>query len=634
MADISKDIQDALSNVIIDQEYQTAKSNKNIEDDEFETYVDLFDSERPEKDYDWMSDISLPEFPAHMLTQAALDVSQYFVSRDFIGAYLEDGSEEAKANAGAAKECINRTLNQKHLHHYQKFVRAKTINHLQGSVWLECWWEQDIRRMVVGQEEEIIDVAIPNENEVEIKTRKRDVEGDVIVTDRFNYDVIDPRNVFTDNSYVYSIQDKPFVFIRRERTLSELEADADRHGYFNLDKLKEGEAPAETETSRETVNSVDEQQKNPIKGDEPFDLLKRYGKAWCKVLEKDEYGEPVSVAPGIDRDGNPLEDAELHEVVVTYALSDASRWLIGFNLQPYMDAEGNPYRPLIRALCYIHPTKDNGIGDGKSTRELQVAIDDTFNMGNDRVRLATIPMFKRKKYTTADANDFVFEPGGTVDVENADDFQEIPISSDISGAMNQLGMLTGSMDKVMSIFPTTMGQGPAMASTSATAVAGAESRTDMRTNYKAMTFEHTALTELYWMIQQMTYQLAKPETGEKLMGEKLYDFDPSKDYYYKPVSASIESDQSKDVKIQRLTQLLGYVSNIQHPGAVKIINRLMARIFELQGDEVSEYAGALLDEEVPVDQGQPVQTQGGGVPATNQTGLPQTTAEQAVRGAI
>jgi hypothetical protein len=628
---ISKEIEDALASVIIGQEYQTAKSNKDVEDDEFETYINLFDSERPEKDYDWMSDISLPEFPSRMLTQSALDVSQYFQTRDFIGAYLEDESDEAKANAEAAKECINRTLNQKHLHHYQKYVRAKTINHLQGSVWLECWWEQEIKRMVVGQEEEILDVAIPNENEVEIRTRTRDVEGDVIVIDRFNYDVIDPRNVFTDNSYVYSIQDKPFIFIRRERTLSELKAEASRHGYFNLDKI--GQPPQETETSRETTNSSDEQQKNPIKGDEPFDIVKRYGKAWCKVLEKDEYGDPIEVLPGIDSNGEPLEDAELHEVVITYALSEASNWLIGFSLQPYVDAEGNPYRPLIRALCYVHPTKDSGIGDGKANRELQTAIDDTFNMSNDRVRLATIPVFKGKKYTTADSDSFYMEPGHKIDVENPDDLQEITISSDITGALNQLNMLTGSMDKSMSVFPNTMG-GQVAASTSATAIAGAESRTDMRTNYKSMTFEYTGLTPLYWMIQQMTYQLAKPETGEKLMGDKLYDFDPSKDYYYKPVSASIESEQSKNAKTASLNQTLGYASNLQHPDAVKIVNRLIGRIFELQGDEVSEYAKILMNEETPMGQGQPVQTEGGGVPASNQAGLPQSTAEQSVRRAI
>jgi hypothetical protein len=627
---IDKVMQDNLANLIIDQEYQIAKSNKGDEDQEYETYVDLFDSERPEKDYDWMSDISLPEFFTHMVTQSAMDVSQYYSTRDFIGVYLEEGDDQAKANAEAAKECINRTLNQNHLHHYQKYVRAKTINHLLGSVWLECWWEQEIKRMVVGQKEEIIDIAIPNENELEFKTRKKDIEGDVIVIDRFNYDVIDPRNVFTDNTYSYSVEDKPFVFIRREKTLNELKAEKERHGYFDLDKL--GEGPEETETSRETTNDVDEEQKNHIAGNKPFDIIKRYGKFWCDVLERDEFGKPTKIKPGIDESGEPLEDAELHEVIITYALSDATKHLIGFNLTPYLDSKGEPYRPLIRGLCYIHPTRDSGVGDGRPSRELQVAIDDSFNMSNDRVRLATIPVFKGKKYTTSDSDSFYMEPGHKIDVENPDDLQEIQISSDIGGALNQLSMLTNSMDKAMSIYPTTMGQGPTHASTSATAVAGAESRTDMRTNYKAMTFEHTALERLYWMIQQMTFAFAKPETGFKLMGDKLYDFDPEKDYYYKPVSASIESEQSKDAKIQKLTQLIGYVSNIQHPDAVKIVNRHMARIYELMGDEVSEYGDALLGEETPMGQGAPVQVQGGGTPATNQTGMPQNIMEQSVRG--
>jgi hypothetical protein len=629
---VDKDIQKALTNIVVDQEYTTAKSNKDRENSDFERYVDLFDSERPEKDYDWMSDISIPEFFSHMVTQSALDVSQYYVSRDFIGAYLEEKGDQAKANADAAKECINRTLNQRHLHHYQKYVRGKTINHLLGSVWLECWWEQEIRRGVVGQEEEIVDVAIPVEGEIEFKTVKKDIEGDIIVTDRFNYDIVDPRNVFTDNTYVYDVQDKPFVTIRRERTLTDLKATKKRYGYFNLDKLK-GNQPDETETSRETTNSVDEETPNQIKGDEPFDILVRYGKFWCNVTERDEEGVPVKVTPGITDEGEPAEGAELLETVITHALTGGAKYLIGFNLTPYIDAEGNPYRPVIRGLCYIHPTKDNGIGDGQSNSEIQTAIDDTFNMSNDRVRLATIPVFKGKMYATDDVDSFYMEPGHRIPVEDPNDLQEIKISSDITGALNQLNVLTGSMDKAMSIFPTTMGQGPAMASTSATAVAGAESRTDMRTNYKAMTYEYTALTRMYWMIQQMTYAFAKEETALKLMGDKAYDFDPTKDYYYKPVSASIESEQSKDVKIQRITQAIGFTGNLQHPGVVKILNKLYAGMFKLMGDEFADIEDVLLDEEQPMgEQGEQVQPGGGEIPATNQTGLQQTSMEQGVRG--
>ena len=125
----------------IGNEYDTAKTNRVAE--EYESYIDLLDSERGEKDYDWMSDIRLPEFISHMLTQSSIDVEQYFKTRDFTEVYIEDEGDEALANAEASKELINRTLNQKHLNHYLKYVRGKNINHLLGYVYAICWWEYE-----------------------------------------------------------------------------------------------------------------------------------------------------------------------------------------------------------------------------------------------------------------------------------------------------------------------------------------------------------------------------------------------------------------------------------------------------------------------------------------------------------
>lgn len=643
-----KDVEDQITSIVIDNEYFTAKTNRQYDNEEYESFIDLFDAERSEKDYDWMSDISLPEFTSHMLTQSSIDVAQYFKTRDFIEVYVEDEGDEAKGSADAAKELINRTLNQKHLHHYPKYVRAKTINHLVGSVYLECWWEQELNPMVVGQEERIVDLDVDElGNEITDLTTQIpargievvDIEEEVPVIDRFNYDVIDPRNVFTDNSYVYTLQDKPFIIIRSEKTLNELYVDADRHGYFNLDKLvdkdtKEDIATDETETSSETYNKEDEHIKINLKGNKPFDILRRYGLFWVKVTERDGKGVPVKAEPGIDADGNILKSAELQETIITHAVSGSTKVLIGFNLTPYLDADGVPYKPIIRGLCYVHPSRDNGAGDGKYSRELQIAIDDTFNMSNDRVRLATIPTFKGKKYELDDNDSVYMEPGHTIPLNHPDDLQEIVISDNINGSLQQLSMLTGGMDKVMSIYPTTMGSTPVAASTTATAVAGAESRTDMRSNYKAMTFENTAAFELYWMIQQMTYAFAKEPTARKLMGNKLKDFDPRKDYYYRPVSASIETDQSKDIKIQRAIQLYGYTTNVQHPDAVKVINSLLKKVYELWGDEFVNIAGNLFDEAVPMEQGAPVQTEGMALPTSNQSGLPQSMAEQSVRGAM
>ncbi|MCK5611360.1 hypothetical protein KAR91_56340 [Candidatus Pacearchaeota archaeon] len=627
-----KKIENQMASIVVDSEYRVSKQNNSVPDTEFESYVDLFDAARAEKEYDWMSDISLPEFPSHMLTQSSIDVSQYFQSRDFVEAYLQDGSDEAKAAADAAKECVNRTLNQKHIHHYQKYVRGKLINHLVGHVYMECWWEQELKNKVVGQDIEIVE----DEETGEFVEREVDVEREVPVIDRFNYDIHDPRNVFTDNNYVYTIQDNDYVIIRSEKTYFDLKAEETRAGYFNLDAVKELRVDGQTETKKDT-NKDDKviPDKTPNKS---FDVLKRYGKFWCDVIERDEEGEPTEVKPGIDDSGEPLDGAELHEVIITYVMNKSDNILIGFNLTPYADHNGMPYRPLIRGLCYIHPTESNGVGDGKYASEVQIALDDTFNISNDRVMMATLPTIKTKKFSSEDNDSLYFAPGHRMEVENIDDVQEFKMSDNVAGAMNQMQMLMGKMQQVTSIYPTTMGQTPAEASTTATAVAGAESRTDMRTNYKSMTFENTALTELYHMILQMTNAFAHPETGEKLMGEKVYDFDPSLDYFYKPVSASIETEQSKSLKVRNWNQVGQMVAGIGHPDTVTLMNYVLSQVFTNMGDEYANFGDKLLNPETPIQQG-PAGAEGAEIPnmgaeTSNQNGRTVFPMEAATRGVM
>ena len=93
-----------LAKQVIVDEVEVAKSNMQPTNDDFEIYTALLDTERQDKQYDWMSDIRIPEFASHFLTQSSIDVAQYFQTRDFVEVYLEDGSEEAKANSAAAKE--------------------------------------------------------------------------------------------------------------------------------------------------------------------------------------------------------------------------------------------------------------------------------------------------------------------------------------------------------------------------------------------------------------------------------------------------------------------------------------------------------------------------------------------------
>ena len=631
----TKEVNEILADQIINGEVRVSIENQRPMNDDFEMFVQLLDSDRQDKDYDWMSDIRIPEFASHHLTQSSIDVSQYFQTRDFVEVYLEDESEEAKANANASKELLNRTLNQRHLNHYLKFVRAKGLNNLCGRVYLKCWWEQETEVGVVDYEtkyeESGFDVygdpLLSPEQEPAYNESEEPVLGDVPVIDRFNYDVWDQRNVFTDNSYVYSLQQKQWVTFRSEMTLTELEDSADVNGYFNLDRLKEIEPAHKTQYKSETIDK--DASRNPTNTaiEKPYDIYERYGAFWTIP------GETGKKAIGIDNEGKPLEKAEMREVIITVAAAENKRVLIGFKPTPYIDASGSPYRPIIRGLCYIHLTEDGGVGDGKYTKELQIAIDDTFNISQDRTMLATLPTLSVNKHNIEDNSSLYFEPGHPMERTDKDDIVEFKISDNITAALQQMSLLTSKMQQVDSIQPPTMGE-TGQASTTATAYAGASYATGERTNYKSLTFEHTALTELYWMIQQMTLQFAHPETGLQLMGDKVYDFDPEKNYYYKPLSQSIEPEHSKMAKIQQWVTIVGYIAQSPHPGAPAMFNYIMGEIVKLMGDETANFADKFLDES------QPMQSQeagvgavaGGGVPVSNQNMLPMSGAEMGTRG--
>lgn len=607
---MNKELEDRLIQRVITDELGTARRNKQYDDEEFESYINLIDSVREAKQYDWMSDIRIPEFISHVLTQSSIDANQYFQSRDFVEVYLQDESDEAIANSAAAKELINRTLNQKHLYHYFKYMKAKTLNNVTGRTYAVCWWEKEYKDQDDGPPK--------------------------LKVDRFNYDVLDPRNVFTDNKYVYTLQQKDYVFIRSEQSLESLKDKEESMNYFGLKELYEVNADRETETSSESYNKgmqTNKQEKVPNPLAKYFDVFDRYGKFWCIITENDDDGYPIKVDIGIDENGEVKDGAVFIETIMSFVVSGSTTKLIRFQPQPYKDAMGNALRPLIRGLCYIHPTNDGGVGDGKHTKELQLALDDTLNISNDRVMLATLPTFITKKYSSDDNLDIYFQPGHNIPLENPkEDLSILDIRDNIQGAMVQAQFLQRMMQQVDATYPTTMGD-VGVASTTATAIAGSETRSNMRANYKSLTFENTFLVELYCMIMYMTWQFADSETGLKLAGEKIYAFDPNKDYFYKPVTSAIEPESSKQAKLKNYSTILGYVTSIQHPDMVNILNYLLQKMFELMGDEYVNFSNKLLNPQKPMT------PSGGtnlvamqGTPPSNQAGVAMSQPEMAMRG--
>ena len=291
---------------IIENEYNTGKQNNQRDIQDFDSAVDMLECQRTEKNYDWMSDIFLPEFPSHVLTDASIMASQYFQSRDFVEVYLEDdGTEEVKAKTRAAKRCINAALNNPKIYHYQKYMRARLINTLGGMVWLKCWWEKDVRPFVKGYREEPVDLDVdvygnqivdPVVQQPAMGVSRTPVMGKKILVDRFNYDVINPKDVFYSNNYCYSAQEKEWIIVRSEMTYEELKKQEKRNGYINLDLLKTAQPPVKTEGAKD--KQADENKDRPVKTPlKPFTILERFGPIWAIIKEQDEDGYPTAIDP-------------------------------------------------------------------------------------------------------------------------------------------------------------------------------------------------------------------------------------------------------------------------------------------------------------------------------------------------
>jgi hypothetical protein len=640
-------IEAMLASIVIDDEVKTSQQNARTQRIMFEDMIDMLECKRTKKEYKWMSDIFIPEYASQVLTRSAADGAQYFADRDFVKSYLQDDTPEAKLKEAASERLINRTLNRQDLFYYPKFMRSRLLNDMAGNIYARCWWEREDVDVVVRHEprampmEEDIygnPVSMENEHLRRFEMQMKPVYGRKPLIDQFNFDLLDGRNVFKPVGYFYSVQQMPWITVRFEKTYSELMAGQDKMGYQNLDRVRDMNPPTETEASKASANDTGEFNPPARTPEKPFDVYERHGTFWCAVEGKDEYGDPSKVKPGIDDKGVKLDDAVLLETISTFVVSGGRRVCIRFQLQPYKDPQGRRYKPILRGICFIHPTKDDGLGDGTFSAELQVAVNDTYNMGMDREKLSMIPTLLTRRDASGENPTIYIAPGHPIELEDPkQDLDTLRVDSKLDQTFAGVGFLQTTMQRINATGPTQYGETPRMASTSATAVAGAESHSNVRNNSRQFTFEYTFLCELYRMIMNMTWQYASYETGQKLLGELIKDFDITQEYLFKPVSQAIETEYSKDSKIKHLDNMLAKVVNIPNPKTAGLVNAIIMAEAKLMGDE---YAGifkaAMLDPTVPVTAPNSPPKAGNATAgaATNQSGMPVQPAEAGARMAV
>ncbi len=630
-----KGIEDALANRVVSEEYQTALTNAAQGNTEYQSYLDMLSCERTQKNYDWRSDVTTAKFTALHLQSQGQAATQNFSTRDFVDVYI--GDSKVIPAAKAEKKLINNTFNARELFYYQKLLRATSMKDLDGACYARCWWEQKTERGIVGTateevESEEIDIhgrpLVDREFQIPaIDFRDVPVEGDIPVIDRFNFDIISRDDIFTSSEYTYSLQQKRWVIIRYPATLTWM-ADLQREmGFFNLDVLANSFQTGEdkgsgTHTSEYGIEKGEEASSTPFK---EWLIVERYGDDWAIVKEDKDGNETVE--PGIDENGNVLEGAVRLSIISAFAISGGHKILVRYQQNPYRSAKGHSFIPLIRGLAYVHPSKDDGMGDGKCSQELQFAIDDTVNISNDAVMISTLKTFVARK-GAIEGNDTVYmEPEHIITMEDVNDITTLDMNANIGEAMNQAQYLGAQMEQVQAVDPNS--SSPVQ---TATAEARDEGRTSTRNRYKELTFTYTYMSEMYWMASQMSAQFATFQTLEELLGDLIDDFDPTLNYAYKSITSAVETEHGKAAKIRTILQQMQITAGIENEKTPLVINKMNAMIFDLLGAEFDDIRAILLNE--GQGGGGEVGSVAGpqaGAPTQNQLGFEQSSLEQNTR---
>jgi len=338
-----------IKSLVIDSEYKISASNNREQVADLESILDMVELTRSEKNASWKSDIFIGLLLSHLLTDEATWAAQDFQSRDFVEVYLEGTDPNDKNKAHAAKVLINQMLNMRDLYHFQKKMRARIINWLFGQVYVLCWWDyKEIKRTISRDPISTVHTDYDEDGNLvqnQIQIPQKPEETTEVVVDRMNYEVFDSRNVFTDYGYTYSVQQKPWVTLRSEKTYNQLFADQEDFGYFNLDVLKDklfggGKRRkvnnlGETQTARESYNKAGGAYGTKSQffqvNETLLDVLDRYGTMWAIVEERDDdEGFPTKIRPGYLENGELDDKAELVESIVTFAGIGEDYTMIGF----------------------------------------------------------------------------------------------------------------------------------------------------------------------------------------------------------------------------------------------------------------------------------------------------------------
>lgn len=569
--------EDDVCNQILD-EWEKGRSFYSDLDDLYEDIYRMLRGERPEKNYDWQSNLTINKVFQVIWTAIPYITQKIFGASPMMGltSVDQDGAFD-RERLLEFWHTLQPGNSANHNTYFLVMVMWVLRALLNGVGIVKKTWHQKLKT-----ESQTIETTVPMEmdeagNEISVEPHSQ--------TFKFSFPVEDwPYNEVVNNKdIVFDWLLKPGQSIRQGRMIihravvdlnSLMDSPID---YFNLDKI---------DTSLQVSDSAEDSDHGNLRGmdgqDSPpasdiyaeVEIYERQGKFPVKKNKEDGHWVLVTNK----EEAYSSKDVVFHEMVATVAKGRGEKTnnvLIRFEKNPYEE------KTYIDLHIYLDSERWQSMGMVEPIKDLQTAINDNINAMFDEIWQNLMPPVIVNKFALWDWDTMQYAPqqrwlvGG-----NPNDAIAFPQPSNVTRDAWQKHALLDQELQQMSV--TNSMQGLGKEKTATTNVMNAQ-LTAGKLDFIVKMVETTALIPSAQMDVRFAKKFAHPLTFRAILGKPLNLSAWEEIYKYVPAASSVKLEHQKEAEIQQDIQLLPIIANVQNPNVPKVMNLFLKNILKNRG---------------------------------------------------
>ena len=588
--------EDELSDLITD-EWTKGRQYVDDLDDLFDDIYSMIRGERPEKNYDWQSNVVINKAFQVIWTAVPYIAQKIFGASPVMGVVSFD-----KKGAWQREQILEfwhqlqGVENSEHVPYFLIVVQMLIRTTLNGMGYMKKTWTQKL---------------------VTRNGRKIPIEDH-------------PHNIVVGNKdIVFDWELSPEKSIRQgrfviHRTVNDLDSLDSSGLYENLDEINKHQSMENSTRNQDHAEATSKNDQDTTPSSDIYTDVEVY--------------ERVGLLPVIRKDGvwQYSVDGDKKYMVAVKAMGgkDTKDVIIRLDKSEYEEIN------YIDAKCYMDTERFNSVGLIEPAKDTITAMNDVFNGISDEMWKNLMSPIVINKHALWDWDTMTYAPGQRwmVAGDPSKALLPLPPSNVTRDAWQTYGLLDNETQQT-SVTNSMAGAGKEKTAT--TNVMNAQLSAS-KLDFVLKMFEITCLIPSAQMDIRFAKKFAKQETLDLIVAvaaqeqgkppEPFQFSDWEEVYKYTPVASSVKTGQIKERETQEDIQLLQMLGAMKNPKTAKIMNKILANIFRNRDMPVE---ADMLDE----DYFEP-ETEAGGIDqimktmsgaASNDSGVPMSGAEQGVR---